>query len=148
MTSIQKPAPAAIQPPAYRVANRLGDLFRDMGAAEVTPLDSVNVRLSYRDATEAATAKALFKDAMWGASLLVDGPAGGAPSTTGVIDALAGIDRLEVRTVSAGSSTLVLAHTTDRDLAKIMTDLTKPSPMPGTNVQIVLDPPLTFAPGR
>ena len=130
-------------PPAYAYVKSHGDLLRQLGAVKVEATDSMTITATYVDNSKAVNADALLKDTIWGAQLVIDNQSlttdMPVASGAGIANILRGVDNLEVYEIAGGpkhEQTEIIGVTFDSRLARLLTDLTERTPIPGVTVEI------------
>jgi hypothetical protein len=141
----------SIRPPAYEYVSQHGDLLTQLGASKVEATDAFTIKATYHNNRNGVNAEALLNDTVWGAQLLVSNESLTAdfhvPTVDGLVDLLKGVAGLEVSVATArcpGGPTYIQAQTRDQNLATLLTDLVKESPMENVHVNVTARPPVSI----
>lgn len=132
-----------IQAPALALVQKHGDLFRQLGAAEVTATNLDTVQLTYYNNRNGVNAAALLNPSMDGVKLLVANKAmtrdAHSPTADGMADLLKGVSNLHVqqytgRNAGGDAPQIISVATSDYTQYKTLRDLLNSSPAPGVEV--------------
>jgi hypothetical protein len=133
----------SIRPPAFEYVAQHGDLLTQLGATKVEATDAFTIVATYVNNDAAVNAKALLKDTVWGAQLVVDNRSMTAdaptPNVHSMEQLLKGVAGLDVSTTTErrpDGNSVITARTADQGLATLVADLVKPNPTDRIQVKV------------